>query len=59
MLTLEQLLEERIARLGPDHKAVQMLRNQIAADSKGQTLQEVYLTGSVKAPEKSVVSPKK
>jgi hypothetical protein len=53
MFTLEQMLEKRIAELGPDHKAVQMLRNQIAADGKGQTLQEVYLTGSVKAPEKT------
>jgi hypothetical protein len=48
MLTLEELLQEKIQRLGQDHPSVQMLRNQIAAEKSGKTLQEVYLTGSVK-----------
>jgi hypothetical protein len=48
MLTLEELLKERVQRLGQDHPAVQMLRNQITAEKSGKTLQELYLTGSVK-----------
>jgi hypothetical protein len=47
MLTLEQMLEEQIQNLGADHPAVQMLRNQIAAEREGQGFQEMYLTGSV------------
>ena len=48
MLTLEEMLKEEIQRLGQDHPAVQMLRNQIAAEKSGKTFQELYLTGSVK-----------
>ncbi len=48
MLTLEELLKERVQRLGQDHPAVQMLRNQITAEKSGKTFQELYLTGSVK-----------
>ena len=46
MLTLEQMLEEQIQNLGADHPAVQMLRNQIAAEQDGRGFQEMYLTGS-------------
>ena len=48
MLTLEELLKEREQRLGKDHPAVQMLRNQVQAEKSGKTFQELYLTGSVK-----------
>ena len=48
MLTLEEMLKDREERLGQDHPAVQMLRNQIAAEKSGKTLQEVYVTGSLK-----------
>ena len=42
MLTLEELLKEREQRLGKDHPAVQMLRNQINAKNQGKTFQELY-----------------
>ena len=59
MLTLEEMLKEEIQRLGQDHPAVQMLRNQIAAEKSGKTLQEVYLTGSVKKqPSQAPAQPK-
>ena len=48
MLTLEEMLKEREQRLGKDHPAVQMLRNQIQAEKSDKTFQELYLTGSVK-----------
>ena len=48
MLTLEEMLKEREQRLGSNHPAVQMLRNQIQAEKSGKTFQELYLTGSVK-----------
>lgn len=48
MLTLEEMLKEREQRLGKDHPAVQMLRNQIQAEKSGQSLEGLYLTGSVK-----------
>lgn len=48
MLTLEEMLKEREQRLGKNHPAVQMLRNQIIAEKDGKTFQELYLTGSVK-----------
>jgi hypothetical protein len=47
MLTLEEMLKEREARLGKDHPAVQMLRNQIEAEKSGKGFQELYLTGAV------------
>ena len=53
MLTLEELLKEREARLGKDHPAVQMLRNQIMAEQSGKHFQELYLTGSVAKKESS------
>lgn len=53
MLTLEELLKEREARLGKDHPAVQMLRNQIMAEQSGKNFQELYLTGSVAKKESS------
>jgi hypothetical protein len=49
MLTLEELLKEREQRLGKDHPAVQMLRNQINAEKSGKSFQELCLTGSVKS----------
>jgi hypothetical protein len=52
MLTLEELLKEREARLGKDHPAVQMLRNQIMAEQSGKNLRELYTTGSVSIPER-------
>lgn len=51
MLTLEQLLEERIKNLGENHPAVQMLRNQIAAERDGQSFRDLYLTGSLSKTE--------
>ena len=48
MLTLEEMLTEREQRLGKNHPAVQMLRNQITAEKSGKTFQELYLTESVK-----------
>jgi hypothetical protein len=52
MLTLEEMLKEEIQRLGQDHPSVQMLRNQIAAEKSGKSLQELYLTGSVNNGQK-------
>jgi len=52
MLTLEEMLKEEIQRLGQDHPAVQMLRNQIAAEKSEMSFQELYLTGSVKNDDK-------
>jgi hypothetical protein len=51
MLTLEELLKEREQRLGKDHPAVQMLRDQINAEKQGETFQELYRTSA--APEQS------
>jgi len=42
MLTLEEMLKEREQRLGKDHPAVQMLRNQIAAEKSGKNFYELY-----------------
>jgi hypothetical protein len=52
MLTLEQLLEEAIARKGADSRSVAELRRQIAARDSGQSAQELYITGSVAKPKK-------
>ena len=52
MLTLEEMLKEREQRLGSNHPAVQMLRNQIQAEKSGKTFQELYVTGSVKKETK-------
>jgi hypothetical protein len=51
MLTLEELLKEREQRLGKDHPAVQMLRDQINAEKQGKTFQELYQTSA--APEQA------
>jgi hypothetical protein len=48
MLTLEEMLKERKQRLGSNHPAVQMLRNQIQAEKSGKTFHDLHLTGSVK-----------
>ena len=53
MLTLEQLLEEAIARKGPDSRPVAELRRQIAARSSAQSAEDLYVTGSVAKPRKS------
>lgn len=53
MLTLKELLEEREQRLGKDHPAVQMLRDQINAEKSGKGFQELYLTGAVGKRESS------
>ena len=55
MLTLEEMLKEREERLGKDHPAVQMLRNQIEAQKSGKNFQELYLTGAVATRESSQV----
>ncbi len=52
MLTLEELLKKREARLGNDHPAVQMLRNQIMAEQSEKNLRELCTTGSVSIPER-------
>ena len=55
MLTLEEMLKEEEQRLGKDHPAVQMLRNQIEAERSGKGFQELYLTGAVGKRESSQV----
>jgi hypothetical protein len=47
------MLKEREQRLGKDHPAVQMLRNQITAEKSGKNFQELYLTGAIAKPESS------
>ena len=42
MYTLEEMLRQREERLGKDHPAVQMLRNQIIAEQSGKNFQELY-----------------
>ena len=46
--TLEQFLADRIQRKGVKRFVVQMLRDQIAAQSKGKSAHDTYVTGSVK-----------
>jgi hypothetical protein len=48
MSTLQERLIRATERLGPDSPAVQMLRDQIAAQVTGKSAQGLYLTGSVK-----------
>ena len=61
MLTLGEMLKEREARLGMDHPAVQMLRDQIKAEQSGRNFRELYTTGSVSkssAPERfGIIDP--
>jgi len=42
MYTLEEMLRQREERLGKDHPAVQMLRNQIIAEQSGKNFRELY-----------------
>jgi hypothetical protein len=42
MYTLEEILRQREERLGKDHPAVQMLRNQIIAEQSGKNFRELY-----------------
>ena len=48
MRTLEERLEQAIVRLGENSNVAGVLRKQIAANNSGQSLQEMYLTGSYK-----------
>ena len=48
MSTLQERLVRATERLGPDSPAVQMLRDQIAAQGMDKSAQGLYLTGSVK-----------
>ena len=52
MSTLQEQLEREVQKRGQDSPVAQMLRNQIAAERSRKGFQELYLTGSVKAPEK-------
>ena len=45
---LEEMLARQEKRLPADSKALQMLRDQIAAQKTGKSLEETYITGSVK-----------
>ena len=51
---LEQDLERAIAQLGPDALFVQALRDQIAASQSGQSAEDIYVTGAVKQPKKTI-----
>ncbi len=51
MNTLEEMLKIREERLGKDHSAVQMLRNQIIAEQSGKSFQELYSERSTKLPK--------
>ena len=53
MSTLQEQLDRLIKRKGEQDPLVQVLRNQIAAQRSGQGAQELYLTGSVKMPERT------
>jgi hypothetical protein len=53
MSTLQEQLDRLISRKGEDSPLVQMLRNQIAAEKSGKSLEELYLTGSVNKGQKS------
>jgi len=44
---LENLLRETEDKYGKDSFSARMLRDQIAKESRGQSAQELYLTGSV------------
>lgn len=48
MTRLEEMLARQEKRLPPDSKVLQMLRDQIATQARGQTSEEIYITGSVK-----------
>jgi len=50
MRTLEERLKQVILRQGENSPVVGVLRKQIAANNSGQSLQEMYLTGSYKKP---------
>ena len=44
---LQRLLARGEAKFGKDHPGVKMLRDQIATEGRGQSAQDLYLTGSV------------
>ena len=50
MITLETRLQKVIAKRGDNSPLAQMIRNQIAAEKGGQSLQNLYVTGAVKRP---------
>ena len=54
MYTLEEILRQREERLGKDHLAVQMLRNQIIAEQSGKNFRELY--SEITELEESVIS---
>ena len=45
--SLENLLRETEEKYGKDSFSARMLRDQIAKEGRGQSAQELYLTGSV------------
>ena len=49
----EELQEELAAGATEDDFVVQQLRRQINAEKNGKTLQDLYVTGSVKKPQTS------
>lgn len=52
MLTLKEQLA-RVESKYPNSRFAQMLRNQVAAEERGQSARDLYVTGSVKRlPEK-------
>ena len=52
MLTLREQLAA-LEKEAPNSRALQMLRNQVAAEERGQSARDLYVTGSVKRlPEK-------
>jgi predicted HAD superfamily phosphohydrolase YqeG len=44
----EQRLTRAIQKYGEGAKYVQMIRDQIASDARGQSAREMYITGMVK-----------
>jgi hypothetical protein len=52
MSTLQEQLAREIQRRGENSPVAQMLRNQLQAQKSGKSLQEMYLTGSVKKQDK-------
>ena len=48
MQHLKDLLARAEKEYGPDHPGLRFLRDQIAAAEVGKSVQELYLTGSVK-----------
>ena len=57
MSTLREQLQREIQKRGENSPLAQMIRNQIMAEERGQSFQNLYLTGSVKFQDKQ--PPKK